>query len=144
MPNFVRDRFWHDRGRRKVDFKDKAALLSEIDPQILTADGFEEALIGFATQFNKTVAVYDRKKCIAILIQRDEMSEEEAEEFFSFNVEGAFMGDRTPAFLTTFEDLEEDNGSRGQADGMDRTGVGDSADAGSGDPGLLRQAGQGE
>ena len=129
------------KGEGKVDFKDKAALLSEIDPQILTADGFEEALIGYATQFNKTVAVYDRKKCIAILMARDEMSEEEAEEFFSVNVEGSFMGDRTPAFLTLFVGLEEANGSRGQADGMDRAGVGNAPDPVTGDPGLLRQAG---
>lgn len=94
-----------------MDFKAKAAILAELDPQILTTDGFEEALVGYATQFNKTVAVYDREKCLAILRERDGMSEEEAEEFFSFNVEGAFMGERTPAFLTLFENLETPNGT---------------------------------
>jgi hypothetical protein len=97
--------------RRQVDFKTKAAMLAEIDPQILTADGFEEALVGYATQFNKTVAVYDREKCLEILRKRDGMDEEEAEEFFSYNVEGAFMGERTPAFLTLFENLETSDGS---------------------------------
>lgn len=94
-----------------MDFKTKAAILAEIDPQILTADGFEEALVGYATQFNKTVAVYDREKCLEILRNRDGMSEEEVEEFFSSNVEGAFMGERTPAFLTRFDNLETSNGS---------------------------------
>jgi len=109
--------------RRQVDFKTKAAILAEIDPQILTADGFEEALVGYAAQFNKTVAVYDREQCLKILMSRDGMSEEEAEEFFSFNVEGAFMGERTPAFLTFFDNLETSDGSRGSTDGVDRADI---------------------
>ena len=67
------------------------------DEQILLADGFEDAFVGIGRQFGKPVAIYDRSKCIEILME--DMSEDEAEEYFSFNVEGAFVGEKTPIFL---------------------------------------------
>jgi hypothetical protein len=69
--------------------------------ETLFADGFDEALIGYAERFGMSpVALYDREKCIAILIKRDGMDREEAEEFFEFNVIGAWMGESTPVFAT--------------------------------------------
>ena len=67
----------------------------------LTADGFEDALIGFGTRFTYDVAVYDYNKCIEIL-ERD-MSYEDATEYFEFNTRGAYVGDHTPVFLTVNE-----------------------------------------
>ena len=64
----------------------------------LLADGFSEALIGMGTRFTYDVAVYDYEKCIEIL-ERD-MSREDAEEYFDFNVSGAYVGDNTPVFVT--------------------------------------------
>jgi hypothetical protein len=80
--------------------------LSEINPDALLADGFEDALIGYVERFGQpTVALYDREKCIGVLMKRDGMSREDAEEFFGFNVIGAWVGENTPAFAT----LEEQN-----------------------------------
>jgi hypothetical protein len=74
--------------------------LVEANPDALLADGFEEAYVGYATRINMPpVAVYDRTHCIEILVSRDGMSYEEAEEFFSFNTEGAYMGENTPIYL---------------------------------------------
>jgi hypothetical protein len=76
-------------------------MLNDEETDLLMADGFENAFVGIATQFTKApVAVYDRAKCIGILQSRDKMSEESAEEFFAFNVEGAWVGEQTPMFLT--------------------------------------------
>ena len=66
--------------------------------EALLADGFSEALIGMGTRFTYDVAVYDYEKCIEIL-ERD-MSREDAEEYFDFNVSGAYVGDNTPVFVT--------------------------------------------
>lgn len=67
--------------------------------EALLADGFEDALIGWVERFNTgPLALYDRSKCIQILMERDEMSWDEAEEFFQYNVTGAWVGDGTPAF----------------------------------------------
>lgn len=69
------------------------------DEGILLADGFEDAFIGIGWQFNTPRATYDRQKCIDVLMTRDGMSEEDAEDYFSFNVIGAWVGDKTPIFL---------------------------------------------
>ena len=76
----------------------------------LVADGFDEAIIGIGRQFNKNLVIYDEDKCIEILMERDGMSEEEAIEFFEFNVVGAYVGEYTPIYLrigTTLEDVVE-------------------------------------
>ena len=74
------------------------------DPETLLADGFEDALIGYGTRFSYGVAVYSTSKCLDILMKRDGMTDEEAMEYFTFNVTGAYVGENTPVFL---EDLEE-------------------------------------
>ena len=75
------------------------AWLQSREENILTPDGFDDALIGVAQVFNTLVAIYDREKCLTILQQRDGMSYEDAEEFFEFNVQGAYVGEQTPGFL---------------------------------------------
>jgi hypothetical protein len=70
--------------------------LSE-DETVLLADGFENAFIGIGRQFGKPMAVYNKQKCIEILM--NDMSEDEAVEYFSYNVEGAYVGENTPVFL---------------------------------------------
>lgn len=89
-----------------MDIEEKRRILSEINEDIRLADGFEDALIGYTQQFSKTVALYDREHCIQILVQRDGMTVEEAEEFFEFNVTGAWVGESTPAFASFFDDTE--------------------------------------
>ena len=73
--------------------------LREEEPETLLADGFEAAFAGTVQVFGKpTLALYDREKCIEILMVRDGMTFDQAVEFFDFNVAGAFMGEHTPAF----------------------------------------------
>ena len=74
-------------------------ILDERFTGALLADGFEDAIIGLGSRFTYPVAVYDRRKCIKILIARDGMTPEEAEEYFGVNVEGAYVGEHTPIFL---------------------------------------------
>lgn len=64
---------------------------------VLLADGFDEAFLGIGQQFNRFFAVYDRFKCIQIL--SEDMTLEEAEEYFDFNVVGAYVGENTPVFV---------------------------------------------
>jgi hypothetical protein len=76
-------------------------FLSEENPEALLADGFEDAFIGICEVFNRPLlAAYDRRKCIDILMTRDGMTEEDAEEYFSFNVSGAWLGDGTPVYVS--------------------------------------------
>ena len=61
---------------------------------VLKADGFDEAIIGVATDFTEPRLVYSVSKCLEIL-QRD-MSQEDAMEHFTYNVSGAYVGEQTP------------------------------------------------
>ena len=75
-------------------------LMEPIDGALL-ADGFEDALIGFGYQFTYPIAVYNREKCIEILMDRDGMDWGEAVEFLNFNTLGAYVGEHTPIYLET-------------------------------------------
>ena len=62
------------------------------DESFLKADGFDEAIIGVD---NKSMRlVYSVSKCIEILCR--DMNEEDAIEYFEYNVSGAYMGEKTP------------------------------------------------
>ena len=76
---------------------------------IMLADGFEEAFVGIGQQFTHNFAVYDHGRCVQILMERDGMTEEEAEEFMEFNVTGAWVGKGTPVFLRpmSLDDAQE-------------------------------------
>jgi hypothetical protein len=67
--------------------------------EALVADGFDDAIIGMARQFNQVLVVYDEDKCLSILMKRDGMTEEEAIDFFEFNVVGAYVGEGTPVYV---------------------------------------------
>jgi hypothetical protein len=87
-----------------IVFEDLRAWIAEHNEEALLADGFEEAIIGIAERCSKPpLVVYDARKCVAILMRRDGMDEEEAWEFFNFNTLGAWMGENTPLFLTRYE-----------------------------------------
>lgn len=65
------------------------------------AVGFEEALVGYVERFGMPpVALYNREMYIKLLIDKQGMSAEGAEEFFEFNVLGGWVGEGTPAFAT--------------------------------------------
>ena len=62
------------------------------EDEILKADGFDEAIIGI-DEFSMRL-IYSVSKCIEILCR--DMSEEEAVEYFDYNVKGSYVGEKTP------------------------------------------------
>jgi hypothetical protein len=74
------------------------------DQTIVLADGLEDAFVGVGCAFNQQIcAVYDTVKIINILTSRDGMTEEEAVEFFHFNIAGAYVGEASPIFVNMME-----------------------------------------
>jgi hypothetical protein len=77
-----------------------------LPPEALTADGFEDALIGLASVWTEAgqleVAAYDFRLMVDILIERDGMSSDEAIEYLNFNTIGAYVGPYTPVYLHRF------------------------------------------
>lgn len=62
-------------------------------------DGYDEAFVGLTSDDGPTRAVYSMDRIIKVLER--EMSNEDAWEYFAFNVESAHMGERTPTFIRT-------------------------------------------
>ena len=80
-------------------------LIEEYNPEALKADGFDDAILGIASRCGQNdLIAYDVNKIISILMERDGMDYEEAQEFFEFNIVGAYMGENTPIFITKPED----------------------------------------
>ena len=87
---------------------------------VMLADGLDHAFIGlWYPQWDDRdmdngvdepvgVATYNIQKVIEGYIQ-DGMTEEEAYEYFSYNVEGAYVGKKTPIFIST-QDWQMGNG----------------------------------
>ena len=67
---------------------------------LLIADGLNDAFIGIIMRFNvlEPVACYDYDRVIQVLME-DGTTEEEAIEYFEYNVIGAWVGERTPCYL---------------------------------------------
>ena len=72
----------------------------------LSEPEFDAAIVGVADRIGmETVVVYDTSKVIDILCERDGMDREQATEFYEYNIIGAYVGERTPMFITLIDDL---------------------------------------
>jgi len=70
------------------------------NPNALTADGFDGAIIGMAYRCAQDpIVAYSFSKCVDILMERDSMSYDGAVEYLEFNTVGAYVGDGTPCFI---------------------------------------------
>ena len=63
------------------------------DECFLKADGLDEAVIGVDTKSMRLI--YSVSKCLSILM-KDGMDYDQAVEYFEFNVEGSYVGEKTP------------------------------------------------
>ncbi len=70
---------------------------SDPDEKVLLADGLDEAFIGLTS--NNIRAVYSIDKIIEILSK--DMTEEDAWEYFHYNIECAYVGEKTPIYIKT-------------------------------------------
>ena len=72
--------------------------LVKLDPELLFADGFDDCIAGLTIgEEGLPVVIYSRDAVIDKLAE--EMSEDEAWEYFDFNIACAYVGPRTPQFL---------------------------------------------
>ncbi len=75
------------------------AILEKYEEEtFLKADGFDKAIIGVDETSMRLI--YSVKKCIEILMS--EMSEEDALEYFNFNVNSAYVSEKTPIWCQDY------------------------------------------
>jgi hypothetical protein len=78
--------------------------------ELLKLDGFDDCYLGLGETYGQYPAlIYDKSKIIEQLRQ-DGMDEEEAQEYFEYNILGSFFGEKMPIFLDRIP-LEELNHS---------------------------------
>jgi len=94
-----------------MDKKERLELIDSYNPDALTVDGLDEAIIGMGQQHGgATLVVYDREKCIECFAEQfkeeDDMAWDDAYqdaiEWFEYNVENSYVGENTPIFITVF------------------------------------------
>ena len=81
------------------------ALSDERFEGMFLLDGYDDAFIGVTDSKDGDLfsAVYDIDKIVEILAQ--DMSYEDAWEYFQYNVAGSYLGDQTPTFIRRKEAL---------------------------------------
>ena len=91
---------------KKTEFIDAFADLHE-DETLIRMDGLDEACIGWTDTWsgnNRPIRlVYDAVKIIEILTKQG-MDEDEALEYYDFNIAGAFVGEGTPVIINNWHD----------------------------------------
>lgn len=65
--------------------------------ELLTADGFDDAILGVDNISHRVVYSYD--KMVELLTEEENMSYEDAIEFLEYNVVNAYVGEKTPIFV---------------------------------------------
>jgi len=68
--------------------------------ELLKIDGFDDAIIGVEESVEQKL-IYDIDKIAEILITRDQMTEDDAYEYISFNITSAYVGKKTPILVKT-------------------------------------------
>lgn len=70
--------------------------ISEFNPEAKLADGFEDSILGYDT---KGRVIYSVNSILNTLVNRDGMDYDEAQEYFGFNIECAYVGEYTPIYM---------------------------------------------
>lgn len=70
------------------------------DCEILLADGYDAAFVGLAYRAcSEPVACYDYDHCLLIVQANGVPDPADAEDFFSYNTLGSYVGPKTPVFV---------------------------------------------
>ena len=79
-------------------------VLCEYNNSMLFLDGYpNNCIIGVRIKKDtKIVAAYSDADCVDSLMEDDEMTDEDAVEFFEYNTRGSYVGEHTPVFVTLF------------------------------------------
>lgn len=76
-------------------------LFAGFDPdehELLTMDGYDDCIVGIVERFGQPpIVCYDKAKVLEKLVA-DGCSEEDADEWWSYNQIGAWVGESTPCF----------------------------------------------
>ena len=83
----------------RLNIREELADLWDQDLLFMSEPEYDDAIIGVMERAGGSpVIAYDTQKILDILERS--MSVEEAQEFFEYNILGAYVGDKTPVYIT--------------------------------------------
>ena len=88
--------------------KSPIEVLTALFPELVTYDGFDDAIIGVGTINQNLRVVYDEPLVIEMLQDQLGLEYLEAVEYFEFNISGMYVGENTPLFFTPVEELDHE------------------------------------
>ena len=77
--------------------------IAEHYPDLVVFDGLDGCILGIAWIFQSPVVAYDHAKVVETFSNDLGLGIDEAEEYYSYNVAGAYVGETTPAFIEFLE-----------------------------------------
>jgi len=83
-----------------TDIREKLCETYRDDLLFMDGPEFDEAILGVAERAGSgAVVAYDTEKVLRVLEQ--DMSADEAREYFDFNIGCAYVGEKTPVYIDT-------------------------------------------
>jgi hypothetical protein len=83
----------------RLNIREELAEIWDQDLLFMSEPEYDDAIIGVMERAGGSpVIAYDTQKILDILERS--MPMEEAQEFFEYNILGAYMGDKTPVYIT--------------------------------------------
>lgn len=81
-------------------------IAEQTETVMLRADGFDNCCVGVVDGCDQNPVLCYSVDMILSQLEQDGMTREEAQEFFDFNIIGAYMGEGTPLFIRTLEEYD--------------------------------------
>jgi len=82
--------------------------IARINPDALTADGLDDAIIGYGSQKGSDpVVIYDYETCVEIFMKDNDWDYTDAVEWMEYNVVSSYLGPGTPIFMLRGEEQHE-------------------------------------
>ena len=80
----------------------ETVFVKEAGGTMMLLDGFDKALLGYTEVDGKNLAVYSEEKIISILMKEQGWSEEDAIEYYDYNILGLSGNKSAPLFVSKF------------------------------------------
>jgi len=81
--------------------KEKILESFDLDETTLFAEGLDDAILGVETRSRRII--YSIQAVLNVFMSRDDMSYDDALEFFDFNIGDAYMGEQTPIWCNDLD-----------------------------------------
>ena len=88
------------RGRKVTLMEIREKLSKHFGDDLLFADSFDSAIIGVSLGTTGGRVVYDVEKMVQVLSKKQGITCEEAWEYLEYNTFSAYVGERTPLYVT--------------------------------------------